>query len=61
MSMWQIWEVVMLILLVEGIYNLRSWDTFRCHDILTGFQAIIRFGTKNVDGCNVGIIDGLLI
>lgn len=61
MYMWQIWETIMLVLLVEDIYNLRSWDTFRCHDILAGFQAIIRFGTKNIDGYNVGIIEGLLI
>jgi hypothetical protein len=55
----------MLVLLIEGIDDLRRWDGFMWHDILTkfhedgtGIQAILRFYPRNLRGCNVGITDG---
>jgi hypothetical protein len=63
-----IWEAIVLVLLTRGIYDPRHWDGLRWHDILvcipnlmkigTGVQALLRFCLSNLDGCNVGIIDG---
>jgi hypothetical protein len=30
-----IWEVIMLVLLMGGIYEIHHWDGIRCHDIRT--------------------------
>jgi hypothetical protein len=55
----------MLVLLMEGIYDI-SLEIHSCGMILlprfmrtgTGVQAILRFCLRNSNGCKVGITDG---
>jgi hypothetical protein len=64
----KIWEPVMLVINIEGIYEVCRWDGFILHDIRiklssfmkmgTGVQAILRFSLRNIKGCNSGITDG---
>jgi hypothetical protein len=54
-----------LILLMIGIYDVRSLDVFMCHNIhvesdeaCTGVQVKLRFYLSNLRCRNVGITDG---
>jgi hypothetical protein len=60
-----VWEAVVLVLLVRGIYNVRHWDGVSGMIFLpsimkigTGLQAILRFCLRNLRGSNVGITGG---
>jgi hypothetical protein len=50
-----IWEAVMLVLLIEGIYEV-SRDMSSC--VITFIPSFMKIYPRNLRGCNVDIIDG---
>jgi hypothetical protein len=64
-----IWEAIVLVLLMRGIYDVRHWDAVEMASCViiyilcfmktgTGVQAILGFCLRNLRGCNAGITDG---
>jgi hypothetical protein len=58
-----IWEAVMLVLLIEGIYavEMASCDVIYIPSFMkidTGVQAMSRFCHRNLRGCNICITNG---